>query len=65
MGLTTRKEEQLRKMPYLETKVFKSKDGRFLIHRTTITDIKTISYYEKVLSNEAPAEEPVEIELTA
>ena len=37
----------------LESKVTKSKDGRFLIHRTIITDIKPITYFEKVMKKEA------------
>lgn len=49
MGLTNNKEEQLKKMPQIETKLTKSKDGRFLIHKTVITSIKPIAYYEKVL----------------
>lgn len=35
--------------PILETQVIKSKDGRWLIHKTIITDIKPVRYFEKVL----------------
>ena len=37
--------------PILETKISKSKDGRWLIYRTIITDIKPVKYFEKVLSS--------------
>jgi hypothetical protein len=56
MGLPNYKEEQLKKMPLMEFIVRKSKDGKFIVHKTIITDIKPIAYYEKVLSNEATAE---------
>ena len=48
MGLTNKKEEQLRAMPYIQSTVRKSKDGTFLIHRTTITHIKPVAYYETI-----------------
>ncbi|MBT5424311.1 hypothetical protein HOK76_07475 [archaeon] len=34
--------------PIVESKVMKSKDGRYIIHKTVITDIKPINYYKKV-----------------
>ena len=52
MGLTNKKEEQLRKMPLIESKVLKSKDGKYVIHRTMITTIRPVAYFEKVLENE-------------
>jgi hypothetical protein len=51
MGLSNKKEEQLRKMPYVEAKISKSKDGKFLIHRTIITHVRPMAYYESVLKN--------------
>jgi len=51
MGLTNHKEEQLKKQPLLETKVFKSQNGQYIVFKTTITEIKPISYMEKVVSN--------------
>ena len=41
--------EKLLKMPYIECKYSKSKDGKFLIHKTIITDIKPITYMAKVI----------------
>jgi hypothetical protein len=58
MGLTTRKEEQLRKMPQIETKMMKSKDGKLLIHKTIITDIKPTEYYKVIM--DSVTEEAVE-----
>lgn len=55
MGLTNSKEEQLRNMPQIAFRVTKSKDGRYIINKTTITDIKPVAYYEKVMEN--PPEE--------
>ena len=49
MGLTNKKEKQLRKMPIVETKVFKSRDGRFVVHKTSIVSIKPTAYYQKVV----------------
>ncbi len=51
MGLSNAKEEQLRKMPQIEFYARKSKDGKYIIHRTVITDIKPVKYYEKVLTS--------------
>lgn len=59
MGLTNKKEEQLKAMPQIESRISKSKDGKFLIHQTIITHIKPSAYYEAVLNAEF-AEEAVE-----
>lgn len=56
MGLSNRKEEQLRKMPQVQSRVFKSQDGRFIVHRTTLTDIKPVGYYDKVVRSPATEE---------
>ena len=37
--------------PILETHIGKSKDGRYIIHKTVITDIKPVKYYEKVIES--------------
>ncbi len=62
MGLTDKKENQLRRMPIVQSRVFKSKNGKLLIHKTTFTDIKPVAYYDKVM--EAPGEEDVPEEIT-
>ena len=42
--------EQLNKQPILENQITKSEDGKWIIHKTIITDIKPVSYFEKVLN---------------
>jgi hypothetical protein len=49
MELSEKKLIQLNKQPIVETSVKKSGDGKWIIHKTVITDIKPISYFEKVL----------------
>lgn len=49
MELTPKRIEQLKKQPIIETSVNKSEDGKWILHRTTILDIKPVSYLEKVL----------------
>ena len=63
MGLSNKKEDQLKKMPNIESKVFKSQDGRFLVHKTIITDIKPINYYEVVMASEQTIEQETEPEI--
>tara|TARA_Y100001963_G_scaffold104015_1_gene143312 strand:+ start:165 stop:341 length:177 start_codon:yes stop_codon:yes gene_type:complete len=41
--------KEFNKGPILETTITKSKDGKYVIHKTIVTDIKPIKYYEKVL----------------
>jgi len=53
MGLSNKKEEQLKRMPYIDTKIEKSRDGRYVIHKTTITHIRPVAYYQAVLDGEA------------
>ena len=43
--------------PILESHYRKSKDGKYLIHRVTITTIKPVKYLEKVLQGPEEAEE--------
>ena len=40
---------KLTKMPYIETRIEKSKDGKYVINRTTITHIRPVAYYKAVL----------------
>jgi len=47
--LTSQKVEQLSRQPVLETQVQKSQDGKWIVHKTIITDIKPVAYFEKVL----------------
>jgi hypothetical protein len=56
MGLTNKKEEQLKKMPIVQTRMMKSKDGKYLIHRVEITTIKPMAYYETILHGKEEVE---------
>jgi len=49
MGLTDKKEKQLKKMPIVQSSISRSEDGRFLIHKTIFTDIKPVGYYETII----------------
>ena len=50
MEQTEQKEQtQPKNTPIVETHISKSKDGKYVIHKTVITDIKPVKYYEKVL----------------
>ena len=51
IGLSKIKQEQLSRQPILETQISRSKDGEWIIHKTIITDIKPVSYFEKVMTN--------------
>lgn len=63
MGLTNKKEEQLKKMPGIECTIGRSKDGRFVIHRTIITHVKPSAYYRAVMDGKEPEEQLQEIEV--
>lgn len=47
--LNPKKIEDLNNQPIIETKMFLSQDGLWFIHKTMITDIKAVSYVEKVM----------------
>ena len=51
MILSEKKLKSLREMPYLETKVSKSKDGKWIINQTTITQIRPTAYFEAIIEN--------------
>jgi len=51
--LSETKIEQLNKQPIVETSIAKSEEGKWLIHKTTITDLKPMSYMEKVMSSQS------------
>lgn len=51
LELSALKIQQLNKQPIVESSIGVSEDGRWVIHRTIITDIKPRSYLEAVLSN--------------
>lgn len=47
--LGEKKIEQLSRQPIIESFVTRSQDGKWIVHKTIITDIKPRSYFEKVL----------------
>ncbi|MFO7710979.1 MAG: hypothetical protein R6V53_04400 [Candidatus Woesearchaeota archaeon] len=57
MGLTNKREEQIKKMPYIETKVEKSKDGKYIVNKTTITHVRPVEYYQAVLDDKKEVQE--------
>ena len=50
MELSEKKLEQLNKQPIVESSIRRSDDGKWIVHKTTITDIKPVTFFEKVLS---------------
>ena len=57
MVLTTKQEMKLKDMPIIETRISRSKDGKYLLHRTITTTIRPVAYYEAVLANNVQVEE--------
>lgn len=61
MGLSSKKEDQLRKMPLIQSRIKASRNGKYIISQTVITSIKPIEYYNAVLANTVKVtEEPLE-----
>ena len=50
MELSEKRLEQLNRQPIVESSIRRSDDGKWIVHKTTITDIKPVSYFEKVLT---------------
>jgi hypothetical protein len=51
MGLSNKKEEELRRMPRIQNKIKASRNGRYIIQQTVITSIKPVDYYNAILAN--------------
>lgn len=49
-----KKEQQLREMPTINTRITKSKDGKFLIHKTEIVTIRPMAYFETIINSSDP-----------
>ena len=43
--------KQFENKPIVETQLSMSKDKRYVIHKTVITDIKPVKYWEKVVGS--------------
>lgn len=50
--LSEKRIRELNQQPIIRTAVSKSKDGKWVLHKTTIVDIKPMSYLDKVLCGE-------------
>lgn len=48
---------KVKDMPIIDTRITRSKDGKYLLHRTTITTIRPMAYYEAVLADNTRVEE--------
>ncbi len=53
INLGAKKIEQLKNMPLIESKVFKTPDERYIVHRTIISQVKPVEYYRAVLENQS------------
>lgn len=49
--LSPMKIEQLNKQPIIETSIQISEDRRWIVYKTIITDIKPVTYMQKVLGS--------------
>ncbi len=45
------KTKEFENKPIVETQLSTSKDKRYVIHKTIITDIKPVKYWEKVMGS--------------
>ncbi|MBN1792149.1 hypothetical protein JW826_00480 [Candidatus Woesearchaeota archaeon] len=60
MGLSDKKEQQLKRMPIIQSRIKASRNGRFVIQQTIITNVKPIEYYKTILANTVKVtEEPL------
>ena len=50
--LTQRKIQELNEQPVVETFMYISQDGKWFVHKTMITDIKSVNYVKRVMENE-------------
>ncbi|HII16204.1 MAG TPA: hypothetical protein HA362_07920 [Nanoarchaeota archaeon] len=50
--LSEKRIDELSRQPIIKSSVSKSKDGKWILHKTTIVDIKPMSYLDKVLCGE-------------
>ena len=62
MALTAKQETKVREMPLIETKISKSKDGKYLLHKTVITTIRPLAYYEAVLADKEAVVENLSVD---
>ena len=51
LSIGEKKLQQLKAMPLLKQRLFKTRDGRFVVNQTTISTLKPVQYYEKILDS--------------
>ena len=57
----TKKTEQLKKMPLIQTRIRRLKDSNLILHQTIISDLRPMEYYEAVVDrSDAQMETSVE-----
>lgn len=52
LELTQRKIQELNEQPVVETFMYISQDGKWFVHKTIITDIKSVNYVKRVMDTE-------------
>ena len=50
-GVSGSPDREFENKPIVETQLSKSKDGKYILHRTINTDIKPVKYIQKVLES--------------
>jgi hypothetical protein len=50
MEISQKKLEALNRQPIVETSIRRSDDGKWVIHKTNITEIRPATFYEKLLA---------------
>ncbi|MFH1408637.1 MAG: hypothetical protein ABIH34_01910 [Nanoarchaeota archaeon] len=51
ISIGEKKLEQLKKMPLIESKVFKTPDNKYIVHRTIISQVKPVEYFQAIIDN--------------
>ena len=49
--LSEKKVEQLKNVPLIRQRIFKTTDGRFVVTQLQISSVKPVAYFEKVLES--------------
>jgi Tol biopolymer transport system component len=52
MSFSDKKEQQLKEQPKIESKIYKSPKGKYIVYQTIITETKPVEYMQAVLDNE-------------
>ena len=55
MEISQKKLKALNRQPIVETSIRRSDDGKWVIHKMTITEIRSATYYQNLLSLPSPS----------